>query len=212
MDSISSVAFGGYQAGERDAGISAELATSLAALLDYAGRELDGNQAAARASIARASSLIRVELDRRSVRTDPDVAHGKLTSWQVQRLQTYVDRHLDHTIRLKDLSGVAKRSTSYFGRTFKRTFGETPHAYITRRRLHRARRLMLTSDMALCEIALACGFTDQAHLCKLFRQNTGQSPAVWRRERCDAPYIVPTLARPSLAAVQCAAAPQPRAD
>jgi AraC-like DNA-binding protein len=42
---------------------------------------------------------------------------------------------------------------------------------------------MLVSDNGLSDIALACGMTDQAHLCKIFRQMTGQTPAAWRRER-----------------------------
>ncbi|HEX7894881.1 MAG TPA: helix-turn-helix domain-containing protein, partial [Terriglobales bacterium] len=57
--------------------------------------------------------------------------------------------------------------------------------YIMRKRLAKAETLMLTSDVVLSEIAILCGFTDQAHLCKLFRQQFGQSPAAWRRERTD---------------------------
>jgi AraC-like DNA-binding protein len=103
----------------------------------------------------------------------------------VHRLRAFIDDHLDGTIYITDLARVARRSAAYFCRAFKRTFGETPHAYVVRRRLHRARHLMLTTDQALSQIALSCGFTDQAHLCRLFRQTHDQSPAVWRRERCD---------------------------
>ncbi|HVJ52713.1 MAG TPA: helix-turn-helix transcriptional regulator, partial [Aliidongia sp.] len=65
---------------------------------------------------------------------------------------------------------------------FKRSLGEAPHAYIIARRLERARELMLTSDMGLSELALQCGFSDQAHFTKLFRSHVGKSPAAWRRE------------------------------
>jgi AraC-like DNA-binding protein len=44
---------------------------------------------------------------------------------------------------------------------------------------------MLTSDLSLSDIALRCGFTDQAHLCKLFRRRYAQTPAAWRRERTE---------------------------
>ncbi len=65
---------------------------------------------------------------------------------------------------------------------FKLAAGEPPHAYVVRRRLERACHLMVTSASSLSEIALSVGFSDQAHLCRLFRAAFGQSPATWRRE------------------------------
>lgn len=160
-----------------------DLADSLVVLLESAGRDLDGDREAARATIARAASLLRVAIDRSANPAPTPSTRGALAGWQVNRLKGFIDDHLDQTIHIKDLAAVAQRSTAYFCRAFKRTFGETPHAFIVRRRLARAAHLMLASDLALCEIALCCGFTDQAHLCKLFRQKYGQSPAVWRRDR-----------------------------
>ena len=168
-----------------DIALVPDLADSLAQLLESARKEIDDNQEAAKASIARATSLLRVELERMTTTVTHDAATGRLAGWQVNRLRTFVDDHLEGTIHITDLAKVARRSTAYFCRAFKRTFGVTPHAYIVRRRLHRGRHLMLTTDLALSEIALSCGFTDQAHLCRLFRQTQGQSPAAWRRERRD---------------------------
>jgi AraC-like DNA-binding protein len=168
-----------------DIALVPNLADSLSQLLESARREIDDNQEAAKASIARASSLLKVELERTTTAATHDVAPGRLAGWQVNRLRTFVENHLDGTIHITDLAKVARRSTAYFCRAFKRTFGETPHAYIVRQRLHRGRHLMLTTDLALSEIAFGCGFTDQAHLCRLFRQTHGQSPAAWRRERRD---------------------------
>lgn len=59
--------------------------------------------------------------------------------------------------------------------------GETPHADVTARRIEAARDLLATSDLTLPEIALACGFSSQAHLTTRFRQRTGTTPAAWRR-------------------------------
>jgi AraC family transcriptional regulator len=52
---------------------------------------------------------------------------------------------------------------------------------VTARRLQRAKSLMLESNEPLSVIALLCGFTDQAHLSKLFRQHVGETPGAWRR-------------------------------
>ncbi len=168
-----------------DVAIVPELADSLAQLLESARKDIDGDHQAAKTSIARATALLKVELERITAAASPEAGPGQLAGWQAHRLRAFIDDHLDETIRITDLAGVARRSAAYFSRAFKRTFGETPHAYVVRRRLRRARHLMLTTDQALSEIALGCGLTDQAHLCRLFRQTHGQSPAAWRRERRD---------------------------
>jgi AraC family transcriptional regulator len=98
-------------------------------------------------------------------------------------VRAFIDKNLHRTICTRDLSAVARRSPAHFSRSFKLTFGETPHTYVVKRRLEKACLLMVTSSASLSEIALCAGFSDQAHLCKLFRQAFGQSPANWRRER-----------------------------
>ncbi|HLZ83209.1 MAG TPA: AraC family transcriptional regulator [Caulobacteraceae bacterium] len=163
----------------------AELAGSLIHLLDCAKRHLDQDRDKAKASIARAASLLQVEFDRRTPSSDREPSQGALVAWQANRVRAYIDAHLETSIQIRDLAAVARRSTAYFCRAFKATFGETPHAFVVGRRLHRAAELMLTSDDSLSQVALACGFADQAHLCKMFRQRHGQSPAAWRRQRRD---------------------------
>lgn len=152
-------------------------------LLEVARDSFEKDREAAKASITQATCILRSELERREAAAKVQFGVGKLAGWQVQRLRTYIDGHLGESIQVSDLSGIARRSTAHFCRAFKRTFGQTPHAYVTARRLHRARSLMLESDEPLSVIALLCGFTDQAHLSKLFRQHTGETPGAWRR-RC----------------------------
>ena len=101
--------------------------------------------------------------------------------WQLRRVREYVEARIGGRISISDLSGIARLSEAHFSRGFKNTFGQTPHAYVMRRRVERARHLMCVSDNSLSEIALACGFSDQAHFCRLFRRCIGQSPAAWRR-------------------------------
>jgi AraC family transcriptional regulator len=157
------------------------LARTLVRLLEAARYELEHDCEAAKASLAAASTILQYEIERHS-----GVKHarvGALTGWQVARVRAFIDENLHRTIRTQDLSAVARRSSAHFSRSFKQTFGEPPHAYVVKRRLERACHLMVTSSGPLSEIALSAGFSDQAHLCKLFRQAFGQSPANWRRER-----------------------------
>jgi AraC family transcriptional regulator len=162
-------------------GLPFYLVTSLAQLIEVVRHELEHDREAAKASLATASTILKYEIERHS--GAKRFESGGLTGWQIARVRAFIDKNLHRTIHTQDLSAVARRSPSHFSRLFKLTFGETPHAYVIKRRLEKACHLMVTSSASLCEIALNVGFSDQAHLCKLFRQAFGQSPATWRRER-----------------------------
>jgi AraC family transcriptional regulator len=156
------------------------VANSLATLLATARRELEHDREAARASLATASHILQAEIERCSGANG--ATRGGLAAWQILRVRAYIDSNLHRTIHIRDLSEVARRSPAHFSRKFKLAVGESPHAYVVRRRLERACHLMMTSAVPLSEIALTVGFSDQAHLCRLFRHAFGQSPANWRRE------------------------------
>jgi AraC family transcriptional regulator len=162
-----------------------DILPSLIKLLDSARKEFDADREVAKALLVRAASLLRVEIDRQATDLDPRNKTGGLAAWQIRRLNGFIEARLDQPIRLNELSAISKLSTAYFSRAFKLTFLETPHAYIVSCRLKRAETLMLTTDILLSEIAARCGFADQAHLCRLFRQQYAESPAAWRRERTD---------------------------
>ena len=158
------------------------VANSLAKLLDTATRELERDRDVAKASLVTASHILQAEIERCSGANGGSTGGG-LAAWQIVRVRAYIDNNLHRTIHIRDLSAVARRSPAHFSRKFKQAVGESPHAYVVRRRLERACHLMMTSAEPLSEIALSVGFSDQAHLCRLFRQAFGQSPAHWRRER-----------------------------
>ena len=106
---------------------------------------------------------------------------GGLAPWQTGRLKAYVAENLASPIAIDELSDLVKLSTSYFSTAFKVTFGMSPHNYVVSQRIDRAKHLMLNTDELLCDIALACGLADQAHLSRLFRRLTGTTPSAWRR-------------------------------
>jgi AraC family transcriptional regulator len=153
------------------------------ALLEAAGRELGQTQEAARSSIARAASILRAGIGHPAPPGSPRGGIAALLPWQSRRVLDYIEEHLGTPIRVSDLSVLLNRTEAHFSRVFKRTFGVSPHAYVLRRRIERASRLMIESSTPLSEIALKCGFNDQAHFSKRFRQHTGATPAAWRREQ-----------------------------
>ena len=174
----------GYANGLPGSGGMRDLASSIISLLQNATKEVERDREAAKVFIAKASSLLQVEVARGGA-PDPAVRSGGLPPWKMRRLKDHVEENLSQPIRVADLSDVVGLSATHFSRAFRKSFGEAPHVSLPRRRLDRARHLMLTSDMALSELAVACGFSDQAHFCKLFRRYVGKTPGAWRRERCD---------------------------
>jgi AraC family transcriptional regulator len=156
---------------------------TLASLLATATVALNTDRRLTQKCIRRAAALLGIDL---SSEGDTTAARshlrGRLASWQVKRLRSYIEDKLDSTIRVSDLAGVVRLSTSYFFRAFRKTFGETPIDYIVRRRMLRAQELMLKSRVSLSQIALECGMCDQAHFSRTFRRIVGINPTVWRRQ------------------------------
>jgi transcriptional regulator GlxA family with amidase domain len=148
-------------------------------LLLSATRAIDTDAGAALGYIKQAVSLL--ELPAAS-QPDPP-SRGGLAHWQVQRVKRHVEAKLEETIRVVELARIVRLSCGYFSNAFKVTFGVAPHAYVVLRRLQRAMELMAFTRAPLCEIAIACGFSDQPHLCRQFRRMTGVSPSAWRRDR-----------------------------
>jgi AraC family transcriptional regulator len=156
-------------------------ATSLARLLRTALRQIDADRRTAKAALAKAISLLQIGIDRTRGGPPEGSVPGGLAGWQVRLILSFIEQNSDRSIRVDELSDVARLSASHFSRVFRRTFGETPRAYMIRQRVDHARHLMLISEMPLSEVAQACGFADQAHFSRNFRAVTGHSPGAWRR-------------------------------
>jgi AraC family transcriptional regulator len=171
------------------------------ALLEAADRELGQTQEGARSSIARATSILLAGIGHPAQLYCSRGSTAALLPWQSRRVLDHIDEHLGKTIRVADLSALLHRTEAHFSRLFKQTFGVSPHAYVLCRRIELASRLMIESAAPLSEIALKCGFNDQAHLSKRFRQQMGATPAAWRREQLSRTRPFMTAGR----AVECGA-------
>ena len=168
---------------------SGDFSAVAARLVEAACFARDGNREAVKAYIARAIALLRGEPSTIPTNLRPlegatrEVVRGGLVAWQKRRLTAYIDGHLAERIRVEDLAKLLDLSESHFSRAFRRTFGTSAHAYLTRRRIEVAQSLMLTTREPLSEIALRCGLSDQSHFTRVFRRIVGETPYAWRRTR-----------------------------
>jgi AraC family transcriptional regulator len=106
---------------------------------------------------------------------------GGLAIWQTRRTLAYIEANLASKMDIEDLADVVALSRSHFSRAFKRSIGLPPMEYVVVRRVERAKAIISEAREPLAKVALACGFADQAHLNRRFRDVVGISPGRWRR-------------------------------
>lgn len=155
--------------------------TLLTDLLEAALHTWDHDRVSAKSQIRAAAAMLRSALTGTQEETSR-LRAGGLAPWQVRKVTEFIEASLKSKIRLHDCAKETKLSVSYFSAAFKVTFGTTVAEYIRRRRIERAQRLMLMSTMPLSQVALAAGFSDQAHYSRVFRDVMGISPNAWRRQ------------------------------
>ncbi|MBI3682305.1 MAG: helix-turn-helix transcriptional regulator [Acidobacteria bacterium] len=97
------------------------------------------------------------------------------------RSRDYVAADLGRPLRLEDAAGAACLSPFHYHRLFSRTFGETPHDFLTRVRLERARQLLAASDEPVTQVCLAVGYESLGSFSTRFRSAVGLSPQEYRR-------------------------------
>jgi AraC family transcriptional regulator len=93
-----------------------------------------------------------------------------------------VDAHLADRLTVKSLASRSGLSQAHFSRAFKRGTGETPHAFVMRRRLEHAHAL-LADGGSIVDAAASSGFADQAHLSRLFKRRYLLTPGAFARAR-----------------------------
>jgi AraC family transcriptional regulator len=110
-----------------------------------------------------------------------DTTPGALSPWQLRRVLDFLSAHLSDDPTVAELARECGLSSGYFSRAFRQTTGVTPHQWLIRKRVERARQLLLGNGLELADIALVCGFVDQSHFTRVFAKFEGESPGRWRR-------------------------------
>lgn len=96
------------------------------------------------------------------------------------RVVRHVEARLTEPIEVAELADVAGLSTAHFSRVFTSATGDTPHRFVMKRRVCRARGMLAAHDASLAEIAVRSGFSNQSHLSTAFAREVGLSPARYR--------------------------------
>jgi AraC family transcriptional regulator len=106
--------------------------------------------------------------------------HKALDPKRLARVTEFINASVERDFTVDDLAAVACMSPAHFSRSFKAATGEAPHEYVSRQRLDLAKRLLVTSDRLLVDIAYTAGFSSQANFNRAFRKAVGTTPGEYR--------------------------------
>lgn len=110
---------------------------------------------------------------------------------QLRRARDHADRHYREPLELTDLAAVACLSKYHFLRLFRATYGQTPAAYLSERRIERAQDLLRSTNLTVTEVCHAVGLSSLGSFSTRFLQVTGETPSAYqaRYARAGAPRI-----------------------
>ena len=105
---------------------------------------------------------------------------GGLSGREVARLEEFIDANLQDAITLEGMAELLGMGVWTFNRQLRRTLGRSAYAFVVEKRIERAKHLLRSEELALKEIAASCGFSDQAHMTRMFRAKLGVTPGQFR--------------------------------
>ncbi len=120
------------------------------------------------------------------------------TDFAAETLEQTVTRYLFEDLTIEQLASRCNRSATSLKNEFRRRFNEPPHRWILRRRLTHSRFLLVSTDKTVSQICAECCFSNTSHFIKLFRNEYGETPTVYRnrilREKMQRPADTPERA------------------
>ena len=106
---------------------------------------------------------------------------ARFTAAHYKRVLDYIADNYSKAIAIEDIAREAGLSPSHFTRLFKETIGDTPYQFLMRYRVERAKEKLADPSLAMIDIALGCGFSDQPHFSRIFKQFAGLTPSACRK-------------------------------
>jgi AraC family transcriptional regulator len=107
---------------------------------------------------------------------------GGLGSARLRRIKDLVHAKMEDDLSLDEMAQSVGLSTAHFARMFRKSTGETPHKFVLRQRLERAKAMLRAPDARVLDVAVACGFKTQQHFAQVFRDICGVSPTEYRQD------------------------------
>ena len=114
---------------------------------------------------------------------------GGLGSGRLRRIKELVHAKMEDDLSLDEMAESVGLSTAHFARMFRKSTGETPHQFVLRQRVERAKAMLRTSDVRILDVAVACGFRTQQHFAQVFRDVCRVSPTEYRQDFLDSELI-----------------------
>ena len=124
------------------------------------------------------AQLVAAHLARRVGAGPTPLASGQLE--RVERARSLIENSVGEPLRIRDLAAAAYMSPFHFSRVFKLVTGQSPHAYLTGRRIARAKELLAAQKLPLVQVAFAVGFQTQGYFTEVFHRHTGTTPRKYR--------------------------------
>jgi AraC family transcriptional regulator len=109
------------------------------------------------------------------------IYQGGLGSARLRRIKELVHARMEDDLGLNEMAQSVGLSTAYFARMFRQSTGETPHQFVLRQRVDRAKAMLRAPDGRVLDVAVACGFKTQQHFAKVFHDVCGVSPTKYRQ-------------------------------
>jgi DNA-binding GntR family transcriptional regulator/AraC-like DNA-binding protein len=117
-------------------------------------------------------------VEHRSLRT----YRGGLSPARLRRVVQLVQAKMEDELTLDEMAESAGLSTAHFSQMFRKSTGESPHQFVLRNRIERAKQMLRTSEGRVLDVAVACGFKTQQHFARVFRRTSGVTPTEYRQE------------------------------